>query len=119
MSSRCSTAPRCPGYRAPTDTIAPASRVPNLLFGIVRNAHRCGQLALALPEPALPAGLDDDIRLLANTQNLAELPPAVLARAITAWTQLIGGVSLELFGSPARDVPGRRRLLQPRSRADG
>lgn len=53
---------------------------------------------MRLPEPALAAGLDHDIRLLANTQDLAELPPAVLARAITAWTQLIGGVTLELFG---------------------
>lgn len=87
-----------PGYRAPADTIAPATRVPHLLFGIVRDAYRCGQLSPPPTEPALTAGLGDDTRLLATRQDLGELPPALLTRAITAWTQLIGGVSLELFG---------------------
>lgn len=87
-----------PGYRAPTDTIGPATRVPDLLFAVVRDAYRYGQLAPTPTEPALTSGMDHDTRRLANTQDLAELPPAVLARAITAWTQLIGGVSLDLFG---------------------
>lgn len=87
-----------PGYRAPTDTIGPATRVYTLLLGILRDAHRSGQLAPPPAEPALTAGLNEDTRLLATTLDIAELPLGVLARAITAWTQLIGGVSLELFG---------------------
>jgi len=79
-----------PGYRAPQDTVGPATRVHTLLLGVVQDAQ---------PDagPALPRGLDDDAARLVTALHLT-LPPAVLLRAITAWSQLIGVVSLELFG---------------------
>jgi len=73
-------------------------RVYTLLLGIVRDAYRSGQLSPPPAEPTLEPGLNDDTRLLLVTLDLPDLPPTVLTRAITAWTQLIGGVSLELFG---------------------
>lgn len=87
-----------PGYRAPEDTIAPATRVYTVLLSIVRDAHQSGQLASPPNAPALSPSLNADTQLLLTALDLPELPPAVLIRAITAWTQLIGGISLELFG---------------------
>src|SRR5262249_21573727 len=34
------------GYRAPRDTVAPATRVPLLLLGLLREAHAAGALAM-------------------------------------------------------------------------
>lgn len=87
-----------PGYRAPQDTIAPATRVYTFLLNIVRDAHHCGELAPPPTAPVLTPSLNADTQLLLTTLDLPELPAAVLTRAITAWTQLIGGISLELFG---------------------
>ena len=79
-----------PGYRAPQDTVAPATRVHTLLLRVVQDAQPD-------PGPALPRGLDDDAARLVAALDLT-LPPAALLAAITAWSQLIGVISLELFG---------------------
>lgn len=86
-----------PGYRAPSDTLAPAARVHTLLLGIVRDACRSAQLS-PIAGPPLPRHLDEDSQLLLRTLDAGDLPPAVIIRALAAWTQLIGAVSLELFG---------------------
>lgn len=87
-----------PGYRAPSDTIAPASRVYLLLLGLVRDAHHAGRLAPAPGGPPLPSALRKDSKRMLAALDLKGLPPIVLTRAITAWTQVIGAISLELFG---------------------
>lgn len=87
-----------PGYRAPLDTIAPASRVYSLLLGLVRDGYHAGRLAATPAAAPLTPGLSDDISRLSALLDLPDVPPTVLTRAITAWTQLVGSVSLEVFG---------------------
>ncbi|MFE2475868.1 TetR/AcrR family transcriptional regulator [Streptomyces sp. NPDC001194] len=91
-----------PGYSAPADTIAPASRVGNTLIGIVRAAHAGQGLAL----PPLPAALRPEaVRM---TADFAEgLPPEVTAALVAAWAQLVGLISFELFGQFNRVVEDR------------
>jgi len=89
-----------PGYRAPADTVGPATRVYVLLLGVVRDAAHAGSLTPARsPEPApLPAPLAADATRIAAALAVPDLPPDLLTRAVTAWMQVIGAVSLELFG---------------------
>ncbi|MET9881772.1 TetR/AcrR family transcriptional regulator [Streptomyces sp. NPDC006430] len=91
-----------PGYRAPMDTVGPASRVGNVLIGVARAAHAGRGLAL----PPLPAGLRPEaVRM---TADFAEgLPPEVTAALVAAWAQLVGLVSFELFGQFNRVVEDR------------
>jgi AcrR family transcriptional regulator len=86
-----------PGYAAPQDTVAPAARVPLLVIGTIRDAARAGTLRVPADEPPLTDGLAAQVTGLA-AQIAMDLPPAVLARAIVAWTQLFGMISFELFG---------------------
>ncbi|MFJ2593888.1 TetR/AcrR family transcriptional regulator [Streptomyces erythrochromogenes] len=82
-----------PGYSAPADTIGPASRVGNVLIGVVRAAYEGRGLAL----PPLPPALGPEAGRMAA--DFAEgLPPAVVAALVAAWAQLAGLVSFELFG---------------------
>ncbi|MEU6864139.1 TetR/AcrR family transcriptional regulator [Streptomyces sp. NPDC046876] len=91
-----------PGYSAPVDTIAPASRVGNTFIGIVRAAHTGHGLAL----PPLPAALRPEATRM--TADFAEgLPPEVTAALVAAWAQLVGLVSFELFGQFNRVVEDR------------
>jgi AcrR family transcriptional regulator len=89
-----------PGYRAPEDTIGPASRVTLVMAGVVHDAYRAGSLA-HLPElgglPPLPEAVVLETRQLIELA-LPGVPPEVALRALTAWTQLFGMISFELFG---------------------
>lgn len=85
-----------PGYRAPTDTVDPAARIPLLLLGILRDAKDAGHTPLSVARAISPSVLAD---LTAFRENLATtLDEEQLARAIMAWTQLIGSISFEAFG---------------------
>jgi AcrR family transcriptional regulator len=86
-----------PGYQAPADTVAPATRVVALLIGHVRASFAAGTLALPDDGPPLSPALVEQAELLAA--NVApELPAVVLVRIVFAWTQLAGMISFELFG---------------------
>lgn len=87
-----------PNYHAPAETVAPSARVYVLLLGIVTEADHTGQLTQPLTEPPLQATLADDAATLLSTLDLPSLPPAIVLRAITAWTQVLGAISYELFG---------------------
>jgi AcrR family transcriptional regulator len=87
-----------PGYQAPTDTVAPSGRVYMLLLGIVGEGFQAGQLTPPPTEPPLRTTLAEDATALLSTFDVSGLPPAVLLRAMTAWTQLLGAISQELFG---------------------
>ncbi|MFB6810547.1 TetR/AcrR family transcriptional regulator [Streptomyces sp. NPDC056387] len=91
-----------PGYSAPMDTVAPASRVANVLIDILRTAHAGRGLAL----PPLPAALRPEaVRM---TEDFAEgLPPEVTAALVAAWAHLVGLISFELFGQFNRVVEDR------------
>jgi AcrR family transcriptional regulator len=85
-----------PGYQAPQDTVAQATRVPLALVAVLRDARAAGTLG----------GSDVSVMGLALTQQLTqlaatiapELQGPVLIRALMAWSQLFGMISFELFG---------------------
>lgn len=87
-----------PGYRAPAETILPATRVYTLLLNVLCESSRAGHLTLPLGEPTPPTSLAEDATALRATLNVPDLAPAILLRAITAWTQVLGAISQELFG---------------------
>ncbi|MFJ3857289.1 TetR/AcrR family transcriptional regulator [Streptomyces sp. NPDC090085] len=91
-----------PGYSAPADTVGPASRVAEVLIGILRAAHEGRGLAL----PPLPAGLRPEADRM-TADFAAGLPPEVTAALVAAWAQLAGMVSFELFGQFHRVVEDR------------
>ncbi len=85
-----------PGYQAPQDTVAPASRVGLALIAVAREAHAEGLLS-APPGGPLPAELRGDLARL--TAELAPgLPEETVAALAAVWSQFFGLVSFEVFG---------------------
>lgn len=84
-----------PGYAAPQDTIEPASRPLMLLGAILRDAVHAGT---AGRDERLAKPVRLDLENIARSTLFEDLPPQVLARAITGWTELFGAISFELFG---------------------
>ncbi len=87
-----------PGYRAPDDTVAPATRVTAVLIGILRDltaGHAPPGRGSRGPDAsvALAEGLAAELRLVAP-----DLDPSVVAAGMGAWIRLFGHVSLEAFG---------------------
>ncbi|MFD0023982.1 TetR/AcrR family transcriptional regulator [Streptomyces sp. NPDC058382] len=91
-----------PGYTAPQHTIEPASRVGLVLVAVVGDAHREEGLAVA----PLPEGLRPEAERLA-ADVAPDLPPAVVAPLVAAWSQLFGLISFEIFGQFNRVVEAR------------
>ncbi|GAA4415199.1 TetR/AcrR family transcriptional regulator [Actinokineospora soli] len=89
-----------PGYQAPQDTVAPASRVPKVLVGIAEQAR----------DSALPPLLGDQMTRTAAVLG-SGIAPGALARVIAAWTQLLGMISFELFGQFTGTVEPADELL--------
>lgn len=85
-----------PGYQAPADTIDPAARIPLLLLAILTDAVAAGRTPTA-PRTAVPRALHPDLKRL-REQAAPGLTDRYLARAVLAWSQLIGLISFELFG---------------------
>lgn len=81
-----------PGYEAPPTTVGPASRVPLVLSGILRDA------AARMPSPAPDAGAGVDATHSFVAVELAGLSTELVARGVLAWVTLFGLVSFELFG---------------------
>ena len=84
-----------PGYAAPQDTIGPASRPVWLLVGVLRDGVERGVLRSS---DRLPKAVRTDLEAIVRTPEFAGVPAAVLARGMTAWAQLFGSLSFELFG---------------------
>ena len=84
-----------PGYAAPADTIEPANRPVIVLLDLVRDAVDQG--AVEVPSDRLPRAIRGDL-----SEGFREfgydLPPGLIARAVTAWAQLFGALNFELFG---------------------
>jgi AcrR family transcriptional regulator len=101
-----------PGYHAPQDTVGPASRSTLVLAVILRDAGVAGALhnpfrpedrpALSTEAKAQAAGatqaLPPPAHARAGTVELNDVPPDAVVRALTAWTQLFGFISFEIFG---------------------
>lgn len=104
-----------PGYRAPQDTVPPATRVSAVLAGIVRDAVAAGALASppgpAVPSqtsppdlarhpnatPSLPPTLGADAARMREAL-MPDVPDDLAVRSLLAWTAVFGMISFELFG---------------------
>jgi len=91
-----------PGYAAPQDTVAPATRVILVIIGIIVDAHNTGATtppAPAAAPPGLEATIADAIAFLRD-QGVSDkgLDIEVGIRTLTAWTTIFGTISFELFG---------------------
>jgi AcrR family transcriptional regulator len=99
-----------PGYAAPADTIAPASRRFLVIAGIIRDGRKSGALAPA-PAPAecppVPAPLRAELDTIAAGLGF-EAETSLTARALTAVTELFGALSFELFGQLNNTIDERR-----------
>jgi AcrR family transcriptional regulator len=85
-----------PGYQAPRDTVEAALKITRVIVAVFSDAVP----AAAAPPPWLPpapAGFSDVLRPV-EADLLPGRAPEVVAAAVAAWTQLLGMVSLELFG---------------------
>ncbi|MEM9653988.1 MAG: TetR/AcrR family transcriptional regulator [Actinomycetota bacterium] len=85
-----------PGYAAPEDTIAPASRVTFLLLGLLADSEAAGT-RLGESAPPLSAALHAQLETLVAQAGLA-IAADRMAMGIGVWTELFGMVSFELFG---------------------
>jgi AcrR family transcriptional regulator len=87
-----------PGYAAPQDTIAPATRIPALLVGILQQsaAHPAAPAFTVRVERSLRPVLEG-LREWGGLEQPA-FSEAAMALGIMAWTHIIGSISFELFG---------------------
>ncbi|NUU22834.1 MAG: TetR/AcrR family transcriptional regulator [Streptomycetaceae bacterium] len=90
-----------PGYAAPPDTVAPASRVVMCVVEILF-ANAAASPPDHRPGPPLPAALRANLRQLLDSRPdvtpPATDPESVLATVLALWTQLFGLVNFEVFG---------------------
>lgn len=87
-----------PGYAAPTDTIAPATRLPEVLLGILTSSTVGSDSAVALMPPARLASAAVALAPARTTMPVDSISDATLLVALTSWTTLLGSISFELFG---------------------
>jgi AcrR family transcriptional regulator len=92
-----------PGYAAPQDTIGPASRPVVVMTAILRDAVDNGSLS-ASRGPRLPSTVRASLAQLQGDPDFGGVPPAAFARGMTAWAQLFGALSFELFGRLANTI---------------
>ncbi|MBO0839815.1 MAG: TetR/AcrR family transcriptional regulator [Sciscionella sp.] len=86
-----------PGYRAPQDTIEPASR-PVLVFArIVADAVAAGA-TIEGTSARLPKAVRADLAKLRGQPGFGGIAEPVFAKLILVWAQLFGLISFELFG---------------------
>jgi AcrR family transcriptional regulator len=84
-----------PGYRAPTDTIPAAQRVPFVALRLLADGVASGELSHD-PTVRIPRAVRSDLRSL--REAAPGVPADVLSRGLAAWAQLFGSISFELFG---------------------
>lgn len=85
-----------PGYAAPQDTVASASRVPLLLGGLLAEIWADGSY-LPGEHPAPGRAMIRALEPVRDTMP-PEVPADLLVRGLMAWTYLFGAVSFEVFG---------------------
>ena len=87
-----------PGYVAPEQTVAPATRAPRVLMGLLADAVAQGVRPPGAgptePGPAFHEATTG-VRAFAG---IDDVPDDLLLAGLAAWSGLVGGVTLELFG---------------------
>ena len=94
-----------PGYAAPQDTIGPAGRYTWVLLRLLAEMEASGRTsAVATP---IPVALRSDLTALRSNLGIP-VSDALLAVGMVAWANVMGAISLELFGHLHRvvDTPG-------------
>lgn len=88
-----------PGYRAPADTIVPATRAVLVLAAIVADASAAGALEVSEVRGGdpLPDAVERDLTTVAG-DLFPYVPLPVVAQAMVVWSATFGLVSFELFG---------------------
>jgi AcrR family transcriptional regulator len=84
-----------PGYAAPQDTIGPATRTVLVMTAILRDGVDRGVVTAS---DRLPKAVRADLDGISVSPGFDGIPAAVLARGMTAWAQVFGSISFELFG---------------------
>jgi AcrR family transcriptional regulator len=84
-----------PGYAAPQDTIGPATRPVLVMAAILRDGVERGVVTAS---DRLPKAVRADLEPISTSPGFGGIPPAVLARGMTAWAQVFGSINFELFG---------------------
>ncbi|MFJ5232640.1 TetR/AcrR family transcriptional regulator [Kitasatospora sp. NPDC088391] len=106
-----------PGYTAPEDTTGPGTRLPLLVGRLFAEAAAAGAYR-PVGDPAVPAAARAALAPL-----LDRLPPGppdhLVVAALGAWSDLLGAVSLELFGHLARITADGRPFFEHRMRRTG
>lgn len=92
-----------PGYAAPQDTIAPASRYTLVLLNLLADVEAAGGRAAGRLAPPLKR----DLAKVRATLGLA-VDETLMAHGMAAWAALMGAINLELFGHLHNvvDTPG-------------
>ncbi|WP_426570926.1 TetR/AcrR family transcriptional regulator [Aquihabitans sp. McL0605] len=85
-----------PGYQAPADTVSPALRVTVAAMTVVAEGVEAGEIDVT-PTSPVARPVHADFTLIRAGMDIA-IPDEVMARAIAAWTGLLGHISYELFG---------------------
>ncbi len=98
-----------PGYAAPEETAGPASRVPLVLSGILRDAAVAGAPPPPRPGPEPDSGILEPEVL---TTVLAGVAPRAATEAVLVWASLFGVVSFELFGHFVGSVADADRFFE-------
>ena len=96
-----------PGYAAPDDTVASGTRVSRALVSIVREADRLEPLTDHPLEPSLRASF-----AALRTEIDLDVGDATTLAVITAWSQLFGLLSFELFGQTRNFVDDDEALFR-------
>jgi AcrR family transcriptional regulator len=98
-----------PGYQAPQETVASATRVAAVLGGLLADAWSAHAPALAEATRPGDARADEPLRQPLADQAAAVaaavapgVPGPTMTRGLIAWTQLFGMISFELFGQFVR-----------------
>jgi AcrR family transcriptional regulator len=84
-----------PGYRAPQDTVPPATRVGAVLGRVLGDAARSGRLSAGGSGPT--GTVTPEVADVLGGAHPA-LDDRVRARALLAWSALFGAINFELFG---------------------
>jgi AcrR family transcriptional regulator len=102
-----------PGYAAPEDTIAPATRVTFALVGIVGDAAASGRLAAPTGPPVdVSPELARELAALSDITG-TELPatPDTVLAVLTAWTQMFGLIGFEITNQTRNVVTDHSALF--------
>ncbi|MEP6798404.1 MAG: WHG domain-containing protein [Lapillicoccus sp.] len=94
-----------PGYQAPGEvTTEPGTRVMRLLVGLVDAGVASGEVATGAGRVPVSRALRCDLAAIRTELGVTHADEAVLGRAISLWTALLGAVSAEVFGQFGADT---------------